>query len=228
MIDPIVEEWEGLLIVRDDLVPGGTKAAVLSGVLRSGYHYVYATPAYGFAQIALAHCGQAVGAEISLFVAKRGELHPRTAKAKAIGASTHEVAFGRLNVVQARAREFATQRGAVLLPFVLECKEMHDGICTRARRLSFTPRRVWCVAGSGVLTRGLQRAWPSAEHHAVVIGAESKTGRAAVFRAPERFEDDAEYRPPFPSCGNYDAKAWRFLVANGRPGDLFWNVAGNG
>ena len=32
-------------------------------------------------------------------------------------------------------------------------------------------------------------------------------------------------RDAFPSCGNYDAKAWRFITAQASPGALFWNVA---
>jgi hypothetical protein len=46
-----------------------------------------------------------------------------------------------------------------------------------------------------------------------------------VYRAPERFEDEALEPPPFPSCSNYDAKAWRFIRRHAEAGALFWNVA---
>lgn len=56
MIDPpVIERFGKILVVRDDLVPGGTKARVLPDLLRGGQEYVYASPAYGYAQIALAH-----------------------------------------------------------------------------------------------------------------------------------------------------------------------------
>jgi len=44
-------------------------------------------------------------------------------------------------------------------------------------------------------------------------------------KAPEKFEQDARLRPPFPSCSNFDAKAWRFVRQRAAPGALFWNVA---
>jgi hypothetical protein len=46
-----------------------------------------------------------------------------------------------------------------------------------------------------------------------------------LYAAPEKFEQDAKVKPPFPSCSNYDAKAWRFIQEYARPGALFWNVA---
>jgi hypothetical protein len=94
-----------------------------------------------------------------------------------------------------------------------------------ARRLFVQPPQVWSVAGSGVLTRALQRVWPEAEFHAVQIGHAPDVGRAILHRAPERFEDDAKLPPPFPSCSNYDAKAWRFIAEHAAPDSLFWNVA---
>jgi hypothetical protein len=81
------------------------------------------------------------------------------------------------------------------------------------------------VAGSGTLTRALQRAWPHAAFHAVRIGSAPDAGRATLHMAPEPFERDAKQPPPFPSCGNYDAKAWRFILRHATPGALFWNVA---
>jgi hypothetical protein len=37
------------------------------------------------------------------------------------------------------------------------------------------------------------------------------------------FAQNSKILPPFPSALNYDAKVWQYL----KPGDLFWNVAGN-
>jgi hypothetical protein len=101
-----------------------------------------------------------------------------------------------------------------------------DALTDVARDLPIVPTEVWTVAGSGTLNRALQHAWPGATVHAVQIGARPKVGRAIVWAAPERFEHDAELPPPFSSCGNYDAKAWRFIKQHAQPGALFWNVAG--
>jgi hypothetical protein len=76
-----------------------------------------------------------------------------------------------------------------------------------------------------MLSRALQLAWPEAEFIAVQIGKKPDVGRARLLVAPERYEQDAQRPPPFASCSNYDAKAWRFIEQEGKPGDLFWNVA---
>ena len=76
-----------------------------------------------------------------------------------------------------------------------------------------------------MLTRALQLAWPGARFFAVQVGAVPNGGRAKIIKAPERFEQDAKLRPPFPSCSNFDAKAWRFVRQRAAPAALFWNVA---
>jgi hypothetical protein len=101
---------------------------------------------------------------------------------------------------------------------------MVDALAAVASQLS-APTEFWSVAGSGTLTRALQAAWPDAAAHAVRIGADPDAGRATLYHAPEPFERPAKQPPPFPSCDNYDAKAWRFITAHAQPGALFWNVA---
>lgn len=217
-----------MLVVRDDLFPGGTKARVLPRLFgRDHAEYVYASPVQGFAQVALAYAARAAGKRAVVFCAARRERHRRTAAAAAAGATVHEVRPGYLSVVQARAREYCALTRAMLLPFGLACPEMEAGIADVAAALGLRPAEVWTVAGSGTLTRGLQRAWPAARFYAVRVGAAPDAGRATVLRAPERYEQDALVPPPFPSCGNYDAKAWAFVMERATPGALFWNVAGD-
>ena len=82
------------------------------------------------------------------------------------------------------------------------------------------------MSGSGVLTRSLQKVWPDAKFKTVLIGKRGiDTGKAKQFYAPEPFEKEARITPPFPSCSNYDAKAWQFFKRYAKPGALFWNVA---
>lgn len=219
-----IEEYAGIQVVRDDLVPGGTKARVLPRLLVAGIEYVYASPAYGYAQIALAHSCRAVGASATVFVAKRGVLHPRTAEAHAAGAKVIQVPTGYLSNVQSKARAYCEFTGATFMPFGFDTDDFRGALAEVARGL-VAPDEVWTVAGSGTLTRALQDAWPAARFVAVAIGKESDCGRAEVLRAPESFEQDARIRPPFPSCSNYDAKAWRFITERASPGAFFWNVA---
>jgi hypothetical protein len=221
---PVVELLDGRLIVRDDLLPGGTKCRGLAGMLTPGVEYAYASPAEGFAQIALAITAAQLGAAATIFVAKRNAPHARTAAALAAGAKVIQVPHGYLSNVQAKARAYCDAMGARLLPFGLDCEEFLAGMAAAARGLGLNPPEVWCTAGSGVLTRAMQRAWPEAVHHAVAVGRKPDVGRAIMHEAPEAFAANAKEPPPFPSCGNYDAKAWRFF-REAPPGALFWNVA---
>lgn len=216
-----------LIVVRDDDLPGGTKQAALMDFLESidASEFIYAGPRQGYAQIALAAACAALGRKATLFVAASKEPHERTARAANLGAEVFKVEFGYLNVVQARAREYAEATGAHLLPFGLACAEMEQAIARRATALNLAPAEVWSVAGSGTLQRGLQRAWPAAQFHAVQIGKTPNAGKAEIHIAPENYEQNAKHPPPFPSCSNYDAKAWQFTTRLAATGALFWNVA---
>lgn len=222
---PILETIEGIVVLRDDLLPGGTKSRVIPGLLTGASEFVYASPAYGYAQVALAHACRSAGLAATIFTAKRGELHARTKEAKAAGAKIVLVPHGYLSNVQAKARAYAESVGAKLLPFGLDLPEMAEGLRRVALSVPYEPKEVWTVAGSGTLSRALQSAWPSARFFAIRIGSVPEAGRARIFSAPERFEQDAKIRPPFPSCSNYDAKAWAFIKRHASPGALFWNVA---
>lgn len=218
-----VGQW---LVVRDDLVPGGTKQRILPLFLDDAFdEYIYVTPAYGYAQIALAHSCAMLGKQATVFVAKRNHLHPRTAEAKRAGAKVVQVPHGYLSHVQAKARAYAAAVGARLLPWGLDFPAFIEALASTAKGLDVQPIEVWCAAGSGTLTRALQLAWPYAVHYAVQVGAKAQAGRAHVHVAPESFEQDAKEPPPFASCSNYDAKVWQFFRRHAGPGALFWNVA---
>lgn len=231
MIDlpaPVVETRDdGLMVVRDDLLPGGTKRRVLPSLMVEWPEdeFVYAGPASGFAQVAGAYAARDVGKRWTVFIAKRKVLHPLTVEAVEAGAQVVQVPHGRLNVVQSKARAYCSMSGARYLPLGFDLPEFVTRLTAVARGLDVAPAEVWCVAGSGTLTRALQAAWPSAAHHAVQVGQPPSTGAACLHRAPEAFSEAAAAPPPFPSCPNYDAKAWQFLEGHHGPGTLFWNVA---
>jgi hypothetical protein len=227
----VLQRVEQLQVVRDDLMPGGTKARAISVLFDMEHReYVYASPVQGYAQVALAHAAKAAGCLAHIFCAARLRRHARTQEAAALGAAIDELRPGYLSQVQAAAKAYvAAFPDAKLLPFGLDDEAFIEALAdvgrSVRRRLFAQPPEVWTVAGSGVLSRALQRVWPEAEFHAIQIGHAPNIGRAILHRAPERFEDDAKLPPPFPSCSNYDAKAWRFLKEQAKPDALFWNVA---
>lgn len=223
--NPIIERFGRVLVVRDDLIPGGTKRRVIDCLLTGGNEFVYASPAYGYAQIALAHACREAGYSATIFTAKRSELHPRTREAKAAGAKIVMIPVGYLSNVQSKARAYCNEAGATLLPFGLDVPEFITSLAEIAKALPIAPREVWTVAGSGVLSRTLQLAWADADFYAVQVGKEPNVGRAHKLQAPEKFEVNARTFPPFPSCKNYDAKAWQFIEQYAAQDALFWNVA---
>jgi hypothetical protein len=121
--------------------------------------------------------------------------------------------------------------GAAMLPFGLDDPIALSAIAAAAETVQAAVGdidQVWCVGGSGVLCRGLQRGIKANSFHVVQVGRELKPediGAARVYKHPLDFAKDAKINPPFPSCSNYDAKVWGVLKANARGKKiLFWNV----
>jgi hypothetical protein len=224
---PRIVEHEGFQVVRDDLLPGGTKRRAMHVFFENDHdEYVYASPVQGYAQVALAYAARDFGKQAVVFCAKRNSYAPLTVEAINAGAVVHEVPMGFLSVVQARTREYcATRPYARLLPFGLDDAHFILALAEVARALPVTPTEVWSITSSGVLTRSLQLAWPKALFYGVRVGAEPDAGSAIVLNAPEDFAKPAKIKPPYPSCINYDAKLWRFVKQYASPGALIWNVA---
>lgn len=231
MIVPAIEEHSGIGVVRDDLFPGGTKARFIPRLFDHADEVVYASPAQGGAQYALAFVARELGKRATIFVADRKQPHARQFEAKALGAKVVLVSFGMLSNVQARARDYAKEAGATLAPFGMDTPEAIELISAAAIALKESPDEVWCSAGSGTLCRSLRKAWPKAHHVAVAVGRNippEDVGGSEVIRYPKPFEHHALTAPPFPSDPHYDAKAWEIATARKRAGRriVFWNVTG--
>jgi hypothetical protein len=230
LLAPIVEYYREIMVVRDDLYPGGTKARFIGAFFADAGEAVYASPAEGGAQTALATVARQFGRRATIFVAQRIRPHPRTLEAARLGAKVITVQPGYLSVVQARAREYCERTEAALVPFGVEAEFAIEAIAETAALLAIEPDEVWCAAGSGVLARGLARAWPAARRHVVQIGhalSAADVAGATIHEYPAPIGREARTRPPFPSDPHYDAKAWELCAARKGPGRvLFWNVAG--
>ena len=229
--DPVVEKVEGIYVVRDDLILGGTKRCFTDALVLGHEEVVYASPAYGGAQIAIAHAAKEAGSMATIFCAKRKYPHSRTLEAKEAGAKVVQIPYGYLSVIKKKAKDYCRKTGAFLLPFGLESEIALESIAKRAvKAQSQIPGNIdeaWCVGGSGVLARGLQRGLTASSYHVVQIGRSltpSDVGNATVYIHPLEFAEDAIIKPPFPSCSNYDAKVWEFIKKDSKDVILFWNV----
>ena len=147
MIKPEVIEHHGVFVVRDDL--GGKRP--FSDPVDGADEVVYASPAEGGAQTALATVAAQLGKRATIFVAQRAQPHPRTLMAKRLGAKTVQVSPGHLNVVQARAREYSHQTGRASSALCLRCPGAVQAIAQRHSPPRFSPTK--CGA------RGAQASW---------------------------------------------------------------------
>src|SRR5581483_7522846 len=136
---PAVAEHGGVFVVRDDLYPGGTKARFIGAFFRDTDEAVYASPAEGGAQTALATVARQIGKRATIFVAQRIRPHPRTLEAARLGAKVISVQPGYLSVVQARARDYCKRTGAALVPFGVDTEFAVDVIARVAVSLGVDP-----------------------------------------------------------------------------------------
>ena len=244
---PEIVEHEGYYVVRDDLIPVGTKARGGDYIIghdpehKDVQEWVYgSSPASGYAQVSLPYVCNKYNKKAVLFMAKRSmdKLHPYQKRGIEMGAEYHWVPNGMLNVTQKRAKEYVEQSPNTrrLLPIGLDHPTVIGCLVRVARSLAIQPTEVWSVGSSGTLSRALQIAFPNATVHVVSSGGHkmgpSQLGRAIFHPTQYRFDQEVklEERPPFPSPPAYDAKAWvvmkRYYEENDKPKTvLFWNVA---
>jgi len=229
---PIVEEHEGFLIVRDDLIGGGSKMRFADYLIRSQpeiKEWVYgSSPATGYAQISLARLCTKYDKKAVIFMADRAveKRHPYQLQAIQEGAIMNWVPNGMLSVTEKRARDYVSDNPTSrrLLPIGFDDPTVIASIIRVAQSMDVSPSEVWTVGSSGTLTRGLQLAWPNAEFHCVRVGHTGTYGRAKIYKSPYAFNKPTKVLPPFPSAPTYDAKAWEFMLEHASPGALFWNV----
>lgn len=230
-----IERHNGVNVLRDDLLPGGTKACFIGELLDPAFDcHVYASPVYGAFQIALAEYCRENNRRAVIFCAKRGQPHENTLRAKAAGARVLQVPYGYLSNVQAKARRFCGENNGQYLKFGGGEEIVIQRIAERARAvfkaLGGVPDEIFCAVGSGTLLRGIERAanGTPCKITGVCVGAEftgSHSGNTRLVKYPLPFDKPAKGIAPFKTSRNYDLKAWEVCLKNRGGGEaLFWNV----
>ena len=228
---PIIKEHDGIQVVRDDLLNGGTKRRAFMYYVQSlpdVEEFVYASPRQGYAQLSLAYVCKDLDRKCTVTVPK-GARYWLTDEAEELGCNIIEVPMGYLTNIQHKAKKYCEENGAHLIPFGGDHPIIIQAMCEVAKSLDVQPKEVWTVMSSGVLSRGLQMAWPDAKIFGVQIGhntTEDEMGRAKTFRSKYKFQQECkkDELPPFPSSLTYDSKAWTFIKEKATKGALFWNV----
>ena len=157
----IIEKYEnqtGIYVLRDDLLPGGTKSILLDYIINRGTmppsdpqlqggamppseinEFVYASPCYGGFQIALSIFCKNNNKKATIFCAERKIRHPNTEICIQNGANVVEVPYGYLSVVEKHAREYVRECLAPLVPlkiaFGANSPESINIIASRAKHV---------------------------------------------------------------------------------------------
>ena len=155
-------------------------------------------------------------------------------------ASVGEKKFAYTKKGMAKAKAYAEKIGATFLPLgfdVPKASEPFIAWMKSQREKVGSYDEIWIAAGSGMTARCIAVAFPEAAVHAVAVSAmlsgergkpdpDSKFPANMFFhRHPLEFEQMTAASAPFPSCGNYDRKAWEVCRKRKKGRALFWNVA---
>lgn len=231
---PIIKDHYGIKVVRDDLLPGGTKSILLASIDSSFINeFVYASPVYGGFQIAISMYCKSVGKQATIFCAKRNVMHPNTLKCIEYGASVIEVPYGYLSVIEKKAREYCAGKPAThKIIFGASTAEnkilIKNRVLEAIKTIGQEPDEIWCAVGSGTLISGILLAVSEkVKVFGVQVGAEFKevATNLTIIKYPKTFDKESKLKIDFPSMPNYDLKAFELCIRQRGGGlVLFWNV----
>ena len=150
---PVIEEHEGIQVVRDDLLGGGSKIRFADYLIQSQpeiEEWVYgSSPATGYAQISLSYLCRKYGKKAVIFMAARAwdKLHDYQIEALKVGADMKWVPNGMLSVTEKRARDYVEQDPKVrkLLPIGFHHDTVIASIVRVALSIDVRPNEVWTV-----------------------------------------------------------------------------------
>jgi len=239
-------EHANIDIVRDDLVPGGTKGRFLIPLFQqlqnAGFkEVVYPSTAYGAAIVGLSRAAQATEMKVAAFIAARSEDtytdlmrevacqhlgHPVGARKFKF----HFVSMGFYPKVIAAARKYAQQsEDRVFLDCGLRSgyaiqsiKNFANYLLTQITDVGRPYDACFYACASGTLNDGLTQSSIARNYYSVVTGMDpgSTAGSTPIWHNKiQPFERPAKVLPPYPTVPNYDGKVWSWCLnyANSHP-----------
>lgn len=243
--DLIVKEHDGVLVIRDDLLPGGVGskaryAEALMQKLEEKYIF-YAGVPQGQAMITLARACEKHNKMLVCIAPNRNEPTEAHVNAMKAGAIFLYYQTGGQAGARKRCRAFISDHlggQGFYVPAGVKNKLITAGFAKSAKRLDeiYKPDALFCVASTGVMSHALSIALPNTEVYAIQVAGNSSTkkwpGRLNIINHPQPFNEKVrpELAPPFNSILTYDAKGWayckKFKEENPNKTIMFWNVKG--
>jgi hypothetical protein len=240
-----VVEHEGVLVIRDDLIPGnlGSKAryaeALMSQVKEK--YLFYAMVPQGQALKVLAQVAKKYNKMIVAIAPLRNVPTEGHVEAMLRGAIMMFYQTGGMAGARKRCRDFITEQlngNGLYIPAGVKHPLITAGFAKSCLAINekYKPDVVFSVASTMVMNHGIQLGFPQAEIYAIQVAGNSASkkypGRANIIEHPQPFNEPCPKHllPPFNAIDAYDAKGWKYVLeykkANPDKVVMFWNVAG--
>lgn len=226
---PVVEVYDGVRVVRDDVIVGTkTRAGDLLAARMETETLVYCQPRTGLAGVSIMDVARHHKKKVVLFMpsSKRVSLHQACCIEQGCTPMFERIAaMPNLNLM---AKKWASENGCSFIPLGLKHELATAGIVHAASMIP-EPEEVYVAVSTGVLTRALQIAWPNAKFVGVAVARNLKDGelgRSSVISEPLEFQtpEKDHNMPPFPTIATYDGKVWKYIPKNSGRDVLMWNV----
>jgi hypothetical protein len=222
----VLEVSEGVTVVRDDRLCGGTKSRLVDLLPAQAQELVYVGNAFGGAALALSTSRK----RVAFFFPQDQTPGPLLSAAQARGVVFHRSANPHRDAVAYCARS----AGCFFIPNGLDVPGAQNKLRDIGNAIAAnigTQDVAFIPTASGTLVRGLQQSNLARKYVAVcVAGGVSPVGAAEVILVPEQVQEPVSERdaPPFLSTMFYDAKAWKYARDHKKSHPeqkvLFWNV----
>ncbi len=242
------KENQKLFVVRDDVLPGGTKQRAiipyLQALHKKGFnHFIYLSHFCGFAQISLAHGCKVLGLKCTIFTTNdlNQKLHSNSKIAQEYGANIQVCAS--LDQAEYEAKEFMdTNLRNHLIPIGFNDEIFINLLAEKIHeqwdfiQSKFLVSEVWLPFGSGALVKAFKKVIPEfIKVHVIDLNildsydpkvVEIKNDKRVTYHKSElAFHEVSKKPPPIPANDYYDAKVWEHIKLQSDQNALWWNVA---
>ena len=240
-----VVEHEGILVIRDDLIPGnlGSKARYAEALLSTvkERYLFYAMVPHGQALKVLSSIAKKYNKIVVAIAPLRNEPTEGHLEAMEHGAIMMYYQTGGMAGARKRCRDFIVEQlggNGLYVPAGVKNPLIIAGFAKSCEAINavYKPDVVFSVASTMVMSHGIQLGFPQAEIYAIQVAGNSASqkwpGRAKIINHPQKFEEECpkDKMPPFNSISTYDSKGWAYALeykkANPDKVVMFWNVAG--